>query len=475
MGWLVTIESLFMALPLCVSLFYGESDWRIFLYSMLITAMSGTAMAQFVRPADTTMSKREGFLLTTMVWIVFSLFGMLPMIFCATPYSVVDAFTEAMSGFTTTGATVIEDVEPLSRGIQIWRSQLQWIGGMGIILFTLAVIPMLNHSGGMQMFNAEVTGITHGKIRPRISQTAKSLWGIYIALTTLCILLLWAGPMTLFESVTHAFSTIATGGFSIYNDGIEHYHSEYVKIVTMIFMLLGSVNFALIFTLAIGRPTAIRNDAPLRYLLISILVFSLTMMVSRAIVGDRGDAESMIIDTIFMSISALSSTSFTVSGLDDWGSLAICAILVMMFIGGCAGSTSGGVKIDRIIVTLQYVRNEIWRALQPNNIATVKMGPRTLKYELVEKVMAFITLDLLIIFLTAVVLSTFGIPVGDGLLSGLTCISNSGTTIGLGEHGGSLAWMPSCVKLFLSFVMLTGRLEIFTILVLFTRNFWYKQ
>lgn len=324
------------------------------------------------------------------------------------------------------------------------------------------------------MFNAEVTGITHGKLRPRISQTAKSLWTIYIILTSACIFLLWLGPMDIFEAITHALSTIATGGFSIYNDGIEHYHSNYIKIITAIFMFLGSVNFALIFSIALGRFSGISHDKPLRYLFIFIGVFMSLLLISRLITGATGNAIDMLVDTLFMTISSLSSTSFTVAGFEDWGSLAIGTIMIMMFIGGCAGSTSGGVKIDRIVVMLQYVRNEIWRALQPNTISSVKMGTRTLKFELVDKVIAFLILDGLIILFTGVVLTFFDIHWIDGIFSGLTCISNSGTGIEMGELGDSLADMPGVVKIFLSLVMLTGRLEIYTILVLFTRMFWYK-
>ena len=474
MGWLVMIESVFMLIPLAVCLIYGESDWRPFLCTLLLTWASGFLMSKTVHPSDRSLSKREGFLLTATVWIIFSLFGMVPFIFCSTPYPIATAFTEAMSGLTTTGASILEDVECLSHGIKMWRSMLQWIGGMGIILFTLAVIPMLNHSGGMQMFNAEVTGITHGKLRPRISQTAKSLWGIYIILTGACMLLLWIGPMDFFEAINHALSTIATGGFSMYNDGIEHYHSNYIKVITTIFMFLGSVNFALIFSMALGRFSSIAQDMPLRYLLIFIVVFMSLLLVSRAIAGVGDAPVDMIVDAAFMTVSALSSTSFTVDGFEGWGALALGAIMIMMFIGGCAGSTSGGAKVDRIVVMLQYVRNEIWRALQPNSISSVKMGPHILKYELVDKVIAFLMLDALIIILTGIILTLFGIRWSDGIFAGLTCISNSGTDVTMGVFGGSLVHMPGAVKVILSLVMLTGRLEIYTVLVLFTRSFWYK-
>lgn len=474
LGWLVSIESGFMLLPMLVCLWYGESDWKPFCLTAILTLTTGLLMNKYAHPTDKALSKREGFLLTASVWVVFSLFGMLPLIFCTTPYTVSEAFTEAMSGLTTTGATIIEDVEKLSHGVKFWRSLLQWIGGMGIILFTLAVIPMLNHSGGMQMFNAEVTGITHGKLRPRISQTAKSLWIIYIVLTTMCICLLCIGDMNLFESCTHALSTIATGGFSAYNDGINHYNSTYIKIVTTIFMLLGSVNFALIFEMARGRFRSIIHDEQLRYMLKFILVFTVIMFVSRLLTRSTTDIGTMTVDTVFMVVSSMSSTSFTIDGFETWGGLAIIAIFILMFTGGCAGSTSGGVKIDRIIVMIKYVRNEVQRALQPNSISAVKVGARTLKFELVDKVIAFLILDVMIIIFSGMVLSMMGVSLSDGLFSSLSSISNSGTSLPTEGYGGSLAQIPAPGKILLSFVMLTGRLEIYTILVLFTGSFWHK-
>lgn len=474
LGWLVSIESGFMLAPMMVSLWYGESDWKPFFYTSILTLVTGLLMNKYSNPSDKALSKREGFLLTASVWVVFSLFGMLPLIFCTTPYTVSEAFTEAMSGLTTTGATIIDDVECLSHGVKFWRSLLQWIGGMGIILFTLAVIPMLNHSGGMQMFNAEVTGITHGKLRPRISQTAKSLWIIYIVLTLMCIGLLYLGKMNLFESCTHALSTIATGGFSAYNDSINHYDSVYIKIVTTIFMLLGSVNFALIFEMSRGRFRTIVRDEQLRYMLNFIVIFTIILFISRLLSHATNDFGTMMVDTVFMVVSAMSSTSFTINGFESWGGLAIGSILILMFTGGCAGSTSGGVKIDRIIVMIKYVRNEIQRALQPNSISAVKVGTRTLKFELVDKVIAFLILDILIIIFSGLLLSIMGVPLIDSVFTSLSSISNSGTCLTEDGFGGSLTQIPAAGKVLMSFVMLTGRLEIYTILVLFTGSFWHK-
>ena len=251
-GLLVVIEAAFMLIPMITSLIYGENDYKAFAITIGITLFVG-ALMMCIRPSRTEMGKREGFLLTALTWVVFSGFGMIPFMIGDSKMTISDAFFEAMSGFTTTGATVMASIDHFSNGIHIWRCLMQWIGGMGIILFTLAVFPMLNHSGGMQMFNAEVTGITRDKLRPRISQTAKGLWLVYIVLTIILVGLLWLGPMNFFDSVCHAFSTMSTGGFSTRNESIGAWDSPYVKSVVTLFMFLGGVNFALLFKAATGH------------------------------------------------------------------------------------------------------------------------------------------------------------------------------------------------------------------------------
>ena len=247
MGLLVIIEAAFMAVPLVTSLVYGDGDTMAFVVSILVTASVGALMTFGVRPGRRDMGKREGFLLTASVWVFFSVFGMIPFLICRTPLTLSDAFFEAMSGFTTTGASVMQEIDGLSHAIHMWRSLMQWIGGMGIILFTLAVVPMLNSAGGMQMFNAEVTGITHEKLRPRVSSTAKRLWLVYALLTIALILLYWIGPMGMFDSICHAFSTMSTGGFSTRQESIGAWDSLYVKIVSTLFMFIGGVEFSLLF------------------------------------------------------------------------------------------------------------------------------------------------------------------------------------------------------------------------------------
>lgn len=420
------------------------------------------------------MGKREGFLLTASVWVVFSVFGMIPFIICDTPLSVSDAFFEAMSGFTTTGASVLEDIEDMSHGIHIWRSLMQWIGGMGIILFTLAVLPMLNHSGGMQMFNAEVTGITHDKIRPRISQTAKSLWLIYISLTVATCLLLWAGPMDFFESICHAFGTISTGGFSTLNNGISEWNSVYVKVIITIFMFLGGVNFTLIFRAATGDFQSLKRNEPFLAYCWSILIFLILFVITIIINGQFRSWEDITINPLFQIVSTMTSTGYSVTDFENWGHFVLALVFMIMFFGACAGSTSGGAKIDRMLVLIKNSRNELYRCIHPNSIMSVKVSGRAMPQELVGKVTAFLCIYVMLIMAGGVVLSALGIPMVDSFFSAFSCISNTGLGAGITGYGSSYEIIPDAGKWILSGLMLVGRLELFTVLILVTPSFWRK-
>ncbi len=476
MGWLLLIEAAFLLVPTITSIAYGEYDWIPFLSTSALTLTVGLIMARKSRPTSTHLGKRDGYLLTAMVWVVFSFFGLIPFLFSSRPVSYSDAFFEAMSGFTTTGATVLDSVEGLGHGVHIWRAMMQWIGGMGIILFTIAVIPMLNHSGGMQMFNAEVTGITHDKISPRISQTAKRLWLMYFTLTVILVALLYAGPMDLFESVCHAFGTISTGGYSSSVDGISTWHhSLYVKFVLTVFMFIGGVNFTLIYRLFQGRFKAMWGNEVFRvyvYIIGGMLVLFASAIALR---GDFSDGwQSVTIDPLFQVVSTLTSTGYTVKGAETWGTFVLALTFIMMFFGACAGSTSGGAKIDRIIYLFKNSQNEVYRCIYPRSVMSVKVNGRVVNPDLVNKVIAFLCLYMLLVVAGGLALSAFGVPLVDGFFSAFSCISNTGLPAGITGYGTSFEILPDSCKWILSLLMLTGRLEIFTILVLFSPSFWRR-
>ena len=474
MGLLLIIEACFLIVPLATCLIYGESDWEAFLLTFVITLVTGSVMAFAIHPSSPAMGKREGFLLTGMVWVFFSSFGMLPFIFMSEPLSVSDAFFEAMSGFTTTGASIMTSISHLSHGAVIWRSLMQWIGGMGIILFTLAVIPMLNHSGGMQMFNAEVTGITHDKLRPRISQTAKSLWLIYFTLTAILFGLLYLGPMEGFDAVCYAFSIMSTGGFATSDEGLGLWRSDYIEAVTTFFMFIGGVSFTLIYRAVHRDFKAVwSNDVFKTYIGIvtgCYVIFALTIWLN----GQATSIKSVTLDPLFQIVSMISSTGFEVPEFGSWGTFILSMVMVLMFFGACAGSTSGGAKIDRLIYMLQNCRNEIERCIHPNNILTVRVNGKVIPHETVSKVIAFLCLYVLIIFAGGIVLTAMGLPLIDAFFSTFTCISNTGLSAGVTGYGSTFSIIPDAGKWLLAMIMLIGRLELFTVLLIFTPTFWKK-
>lgn len=473
-GWLLIIEAAFMLIPLITCLIYDESDFMAFTFAATVTAISGILMTTLIHPRQLDMGKREGFLLTALVWVIFSAFGMIPFICCSTPMSFSDAYFEAMSGFTTTGASILNQISHLSKGILMWRSLMQWIGGMGIILFTLAVVPMLNSSGGMQMFNAEVTGITHEKLRPRVSQTAKRLWGLYIFLTAALTLLLWYGPMDFYDSICHAFSTISTGGFSTHDQSIAAFDSVYIEVVLTVFMFLGGVNFALLIRAISGRPGSLwHNDVFKTYIYI-IAAMMVLFIISIVGMGQFTDWRSVTIDPLFQIISTITSTGYTVTNFETWGAFTLSLVFFMMFFGACAGSTSGGAKIDRMIFLFKNMRNEIYRCIHPNSVMSVRINGRMISNELVNKVIAFLCIYMILILFGGIILTALGLPLVDSFFSSFSAISNTGLGAGVTGYGGSYEIVPDAGKWVLSLLMLIGRLEIFTVMILFFPGFWRK-
>lgn len=465
-GGLLFIEALFMLIPMIVGIIYGENDWRVFAFSAGITAICGFVMWNS-NPSNPQMGKREGFLLTALVWVAFSIFGMLPHMFSTSHISLSDSFFESMSAFTTTGATSV-DPEVDSHAIIMWQAIMQWVGGMGIILFTLAVIPALNNAGGMQMFNAEVTGVTHDKLRPRISQTALTLWGLYTALTFILVALLWLGPMNLFDSICHAFGTVSTGGFSS-TGGLEGFGSDYILVVIGIFMFLGGTNFALIYKAVTGHWRVVKSNSVLKAYICSIGIFTVFFALASILISPDITFRNIFLLPLFQVISCISSTGFLAPELSIWEPGILAIVIIMMFSGACAGSTSGGAKIDRILFMNKFVKNELRRALSPNAVLPVKINHTVANPDLVKKTIAFLCMFVMVIVAGATILSFMGLPILDSFFSTLACICNTGFSATI---DASLSELPSAAKWVLSAVMLTGRLEIYTILVLLTPAFW---
>ena len=340
LGRLVLIEALLMTVPLGVCLLYGEGDWKAFAVAVVAAGVAGGVAELSCRHTSTAIRGREGF---------------------RTPLGFAVAMFEVISGFTTTGASMITDVEACSKGILFWRAFTQWIGGLGIILFMLALLPELNKAAGMSMFNAEATGITHGKLHPRIRQTALALWGVYCVITVVSVLLLWIGPMDLFDSICQTFAAIATGGFSTRNDGVTWWGSDYVLVVLTVVMFVAGLNFMILYAVGRGdRQQLWRSDVS-RAFAATVVGAWLVYVVSALVSGAPATARRLVIYPLFHVVSAITSTGFSIAEVEGWGPASLFVTLLLMLCGACCGSTSGGIKIDRLMVLGRNFSNETTR------------------------------------------------------------------------------------------------------------------
>lgn len=473
-GRLLMMEALMMVIPLLVSLLYGESDWKGFAVAVGGAAISGSVMESAARRHDTSIRGREGFIITALVWIVFGCFGAIPLMMSRIPLGFTDAFFEMISGFTTTGASVITDVEVQSHGVLLWRALSQWIGGLGIILFMLAVLPEFNKSVGISMFNAEATGIVHGKLHPRIRQTALSLWGVYVVITIAAILLMWAGPMNLFDSVCQSFATVATGGFSTRNAGIGYWKSDYLYCVVTVMMFVAGLNFMNIYSASRrGIGVLWRSDVFRAFCMVvagGYGVYFLSAVVS----GEDLTLDRFVVYPLFHVMSAVTSTGFSISEVEYWGPTSMLVTLLLMICGSCCGSTSGGIKIDRLLVLGRNFRNEITRTVFPKRAYVVTLEGGALDTSLVSRIYAFVTIYLLTIVGSTLVITFYGYGFADAIFMSASCMGCNGLGYGVTGAEGGFALLPDMVKWLLTAVMLVGRLELFTFLVLMLPSFWRR-
>ena len=474
LGQLLLVEGGLLLVPLALEIIDREPGWRGFVAGAVVALGGGTVMWRMFRHTPLRLKRREGFMLVSFGWIIFSLIGMLPFIFCAHPLSVADAFFETVSGFTTTGATTISDVEVLSKGVLLWRSMLQWIGGLGILLFMLAVLPSLNDGSGLSVYNAEVTGITHDKLRPRIRYTANCLWAIYGVLTLVLMLLLWAGPMSLFDSVCHAMTAISTGGFSTRNASIAYWHSDYVTGVLTVFMFVGGVNFALLYGAWKGDWRSLWcNDVLRAYALIVALGY-LAFLITLIAEGRADTVSHWLFDPLFHVVSTITTTGYTLADFSVWGTFALLLTLLLMLSGACAGSTTGAIKADRLLALVRNLNNEVKKSVAPMRMYVVRVNGRVVPDEDMARISAFITIYGVLIVIGALIVTAYGISLDDAFFAVISCVGNNGLGYGLTGSAGGYHLLPDAVKWVLSLMMLTGRLELFSVLVLFFRIFWRR-
>ena len=472
LGILLCFEALFMFIPTIVSFYYNEPDKWAFLISSIFTLALGGTLAYRLRNCREVMGRRDGILLGTAVWLVFALMGMLPF-FSISP-SFTDALFETVSASTTTGASIFKNIDHLPHGILLWRCMLQWIGGIGIILFTVAVLPMLNHRGGMILLSTEVSGMGQYKLSPRINQTALRLWMCYFIFTAILCMLLYAGPMSLFDAVCHSMSTMATGGFSTHNASIGYYHSSYIDYVITIFTFAGGINFAIIYRTVMDDHKLLFRTEQVRWFAMIILICTVMFTIGLFVEGHYSSIEKCFRMALFQVCTVATSTGFSTANAWSWGPFYALISLILMFFGACAGSSTGGSKIDRMIVLVKNARNEFYRVIHPNVIRPVLFNNKALSHETVSKILAFIIMYVIVWMVGSVILALQGASMSEAVWGALSALSNLGAGIGA-DAGGFYSVITDSAKWTLMALMIVGRLEIFTALVIFMPIFWKKS
>ena len=476
MGALLLLETLFMAMAMGVSLWYKEADSSVFLLSTIITLAAGITGLFIGRHAESRMGEREGYLIVAMVWVVFSVFGMLPYYLSGQVPTFTDAWFETMSGFTTTGATIIPDLNSITHGLLFWRAITQWLGGMGIIVLSIAILPIFGLNG-MQLYAAEVTGLTYEKLSPRISDTAKMMWTTYIVLTLIEVGALWLCGMDLFDAVCHSFSTIATGGFSTKNESLAFYDSAAIHYIVTFFMFMSGINFVLLIYLLRGKARNVIKEEELRWYTIAVILFTLIITLGLYISRTGWTITQMersFRDSLFTVISAMTSTGYTISDYMNWPLVAWVIIFFLMLTGACAGSTAGGIKWVRLSIIFKNGVAEFKRRIHPNAIVPVKLNKKNVPQQTINNIMAFMIFYVFIIVITVVVFCACGVNFDEAIGSAVSAMGNVGISIGQFGPSGTYESFPIIAKWMMSLVMLIGRLEIFTILLLFTKVLWRK-
>ena len=475
------IVSLFMLFPLALALLDGTADARAFGVSLLCGLLLSLLLALSGRwrregRVRETPGIREAVGIVGLVWIIASAVGAIPYWSHGAAPTYVDAFFETMSGFTTTGATILTDIESAPRGVLLWRGLTHWLGGMGIIVLSLAILPFLG-VGGMALYKAEAPGPAPEKVTPRLQETALLLWGTYLLLTLLETFFLMLGGMSLFEAVVHSFATVATGGFSTRNASIAAFNSPYIEWVITLFMFASGVNFSLYFLLFAGRFRTVLEDEELQWYL--LIVVSVASVIALCLLrgGIFSEIEPALRASFFHVVSLITTTGFVVTDYNLWPELTRLLLLILMVVGACAGSTGGGCKIVRFILLRRQIQAENLRLLHPRAVVTARMNGRPIEKDIMDSASAFLMLYFLLLVAATVIVTAFGHPRLDILTSFsgvVSCLSNVGPGLNALGPVENFAWLPDGVKWLMSFCMLAGRLELFVVILLLLPGTWTR-
>lgn len=475
---LLTLLGFSMLVPAGIAFGFGESDLSGFLYSFAISIIIGLPIWFFTRKGYSVTNK-DGFAIVTFAWIITGIVGALPFYLSGAIPNITDAFFESMSGVTTTGATIIGNpvtlphlpngIESLPHGILFWRSFIQWIGGMGIIVFTIAILPLLG-VGGVQLFKAEVPGPVSDKIRPRVRETAKYLWMVYIGITIAEIIMLQIAGMNWFDAVCHSFTTMPTGGFSTKNASIGFYDNVGIHYIMIFFMFIAGVNFSLHFRAISGDiKSYFRNSEFLTYFgLIALVTVALTFSL---VIKSGNWSHALFLDSLFQTVSILTTTGYATADYELWAFFAQFLILILMFIGGMGGSTGGGMKIVRVMLILKYAALETRRMLHARAIIPIRIGKKYISGDVIRNTLGFFLFYVFIFVFTSFFLTTLNIDLKSSMGVAASALGNIGPALGEFGPTDNYALLPGVGKWLLTFCMLLGRLEIFTVVVLFSRTF----
>lgn len=469
---LIMVEGIFMLFSIPFSIYYREPDLKPILLSSAITFFSGGIVFFLSRKRTRRhVGKREAYIIVSLAWVVISLFGTLPYLLSGTMDHFTDAFFETMSGFTTTGSSVLNDIEAVSKGVLFWRSMTHWIGGMGIIVLTLAIMPILG-VGGVQLFAAEVPGPTTDKLHPRITGTAKRLWLIYVILTFAESILLMFGGMNLFDALCHSFGTMATGGFSTQNDSIAAY-GPYIQYIIVLFMFLAGVNFSLHYFFSHAKWDKVFKNEEFRFYGSIVLIATVLITVLLSL-SHEGSLEETFRSAIFQVVSIVTTTGYVSDNYLLWPSFAWFILFLLMFTGGSAGSTGGGIKAMRHLLLFKTAGVHLKRLVHPRAFITTRYNGRSVKEEVLSSIMAFILLYAIIFGIGVFIMSALGLDFETAIGATISSLGNIGPAIGNVGPVDNFAQIPDFGKWVLSFLMLLGRLELFTILVFLSPGFWKK-
>ncbi|MDY6878654.1 MAG: TrkH family potassium uptake protein [Desulfatiglans sp.] len=472
-GLLILFLGISMAAPLIVSLIYDDGSAYSLGLSMIITSGVGIVLYLSTRHhKEVHLNHRDGVTVVTLGWIMSGLVGTLPFLFSGSIPDFTDAYFESMSGFTTTGSSVLADIEGLPEGILFWRSQTQWLGGMGIIVLSIAILPFLG-VGGMQLYKAEIPGPLVDKLKPRISETAKTLWKVYVLITLVEVILLFAGGMSLFDAVCHAFCSMPTGGFSTKNASIAYFGTPYLQIVLIVFMMLAGINFSLHYRMIKGNVSSFYQNSECRTFLILTGIFALSIAfdIHGALYHSFFDA---LMHATFQVSSIITTTGFVTADYAKWPPLSQAILLVCMFLGAMAGSTGGGIKIMRVMLLFRQSYKEVFRIIHPHAVTVIKLEGRPVSAEILSSIWGFFTLYMILFVIGTFIMSFMGLDIFSAFASVAASIGNIGPGFGTVGPVHNYSAVPLAGKWVLVLCMLLGRLEIYTVIVLFLPEFWRK-